>query len=68
MNKIRNVEIQVNDVKGTMKENIKEILTVIPDVETLKNKSDDLNKDAFEYYKVTKKQGVWQFGKPGNGV
>jgi len=58
MNKIRNVEIQVNDVKGTMKENIKEILTVIPDVETLKNKSDDLNKDAFEYYKVTKKQGV----------
>ena len=58
MNKIRNVEIQVNDVKGTMKENIKEILTVIPDVETLKDKSDVLNKDAFEYYKVTKKQGV----------
>ena len=66
MNKIRNVEIQVNDVKEVMKENINEMASGIVKIQELEEKSDNLNKEAIEYHKVAKKARcltIWQTWK-----
>ena len=46
MNKIRNVEIQVNEAKDIMKGNINEMASGIVKIQELEDKSDDLNKNA----------------------
>ena len=55
MNKIRNVEIQVNEAKDIMKGNINEMASWIVKIQELEDKSDDLNKNALECHKAMKK-------------
>ena len=66
MNKIRNVEIKVNETKDIMKGNYNDMASGIVKIQELEDKSDELNKNALGYHRVTKKARcltIWQTWK-----
>ena len=66
MNKIRNVEIQVNEVKGIMKENINEMASGIVKIQDLEDKSKEINENAIKFHSGAKKArltAIWQTWK-----
>jgi hypothetical protein len=66
MNKIRNVEIQVNEVKGIMKENINEMASGIVKIQDLEDKSNEIKENAIKFHSGAKKArltAIWQTWK-----